>query len=1029
MIQVGAPEDKTQNRLIDLFQQQLGYRYDGNWKDRAGNQNIEEALLRSFLEKRYEKPLVDRAISELKKVASNLTNGLYEANKKVYHLLRYGVKVQEEVGRNHQTVYFIDWENPEVNDFSISEEVTVVGRDNTKRPDLVIYVNGIALGVFELKRGKVAVSEGIRQNLDNQSELFIRHFFTTIQLVFAGNNTQGLHYGMIETREKYWLRWKEEGAQDKSVLEIDRSVLQMCAKARFLELIHDFIAFDRGIKKACRPNQYFGVKAAQQRIAKRDGGIIWHTQGSGKSLTMVWLTKWIREHQHDARVLLITDRDELDKQIEKVFLGVEEDIHRTKSGKELIKLLDEANPALICSLIHKFGLRNNDEEQEGDVASFIEELRKNIPANFKAKGNIFVFVDECHRTQSGDLHKAMKQLLPDALFIGFTGTPLLKKDKQTSIEVFGTYIHTYKFNEAVEDGVVLDLQYEPRDIEQYINQPQKIDEWFAAKTKGLTSIAVAQLKQKWGTLRNVFSSQERLQRIVADICLDMETKPRLQNGRGNAMLVTDSIYQACRVYEMFQHTALKDKCAIVTSYKPNITDAKGQQSGEGTTEKLKQYEIYNQMLNGESPEAFEDRVKNLFINEPAQMKLLIVVDKLLTGFDAPSATYLYIDKKMQDHGLFQAICRVNRLDGDDKEYGYIIDYKDLFGSLEKAVDDYTTEAFAGYEKQDVEGLLSNRLKTAKEDLDNALEAVKALCEPVRPQTTEGFIHYFVTGGKGTEEQLLKEQEENVEKRLSLYTLVASLIRKYASIANEMVEAGYTAAEAGKIKEEVKFYSDLRDEIKLASGDYVDLKLYEPGMRQMLDLYIRANDSEPLVDFDELSLIQLVSQEGEEALTKLPKAIREKEEAVAETLEANMRKLIIDESPTNPAFFEEMSKLLQGLIKERHQKVLDYKEYLEKIIALSKKVAKVEVNEYPAHLNTAAVRALYDNLDKDVDKALLVDKTIVENAEADWMDNRIKRKKVKIAVRKAFEAEGYPTDDEEVEQILKVAEEQEEYKIR
>ena len=218
MIQVGATEDKTQNRLIRLFQERLDYRYNGHWKDREDNKNIEEAMLRSFLEKRYDKPLVDKAISELKKTASSLTNGLYEANKKVYHLLRSGVKVQEAVGQDHQSVYFIDWENPEANDFSISEEVTVVGKEHNKRPDLVIYVNGIALGVFKLKRGKVAVSEGIRQNLDNQSELFIRSFFTTVQLVFAGNNTQGLHYGMIETKEKYWLRWKEEGERDKSLL-------------------------------------------------------------------------------------------------------------------------------------------------------------------------------------------------------------------------------------------------------------------------------------------------------------------------------------------------------------------------------------------------------------------------------------------------------------------------------------------------------------------------------------------------------------------------------------------------------------------------------------------------------------------------------------------------------------------------------------------------------------------------------------------------------------------------------------------
>ncbi len=298
------------------------------------------------------------------------------------------------------------------------------------------------------------------------------------------------------------------------------------------------------------------------------------------------------------------------------------------------------------------------------------------------------------------LHDAMKQFIPDALFIGFTGTPLLKTDKQTSLEIFGRYIHTYKFDEAVFDKVVLDLRYEARDIEQNISSPDKIDEWFELKTRGLTDFAKAELKQRWGTLKKVFSSKSRLEKIVLDIVMDMEKKERLQNGRGNAMLVSDSIYNACRYYELFQKAGLKN-CAIVTSFVPNAADIKGE--GDNYTEKLQRFEIYRKMLSSyfnEDPEVainkveqFEIEVKKKFVEEPAQMKLLIVVNKLLTGFDAPSATYLYIDKKLRDHNLFQAVCRVNRLDGDDKDYGYIIDYMDLFKSLEQAFKDYTSEAF------------------------------------------------------------------------------------------------------------------------------------------------------------------------------------------------------------------------------------------------------------------------------------------------------------------------------------------------
>ena len=516
MSTVGQIERATQNRVVKLLREQLGYTYLGNWEVRQDNSNIEERYLRPFLKRQgYSDALISKALYELHKVAGDQTRSLYDINKAVYGLLRYGVQVKPDVGENTETVWLIDWKNPLNNDFAIAEEVTVEG-EHTKRPDVVLYVNGIALGVLELKRSVVSVSEGIRQNLDNQKKMFIQPFFTTMQLIMAGNDTEGLRYGVIETPEKYYLTWKEESAIENP---LDRALSQLCEKQRLLEMIHDFVVFDAGVKKICRHNQYFGVRAAQERVRKREGGIIWHTQGSGKSLTMVWLAKWIRENVRDARVLIITDRTELDEQIEKVFKGVNEDIYRTKSGQDLINKLNATTPWLFCSLIHKFAGK-----EEGEITEFIEEVKSSLPPDFKAKGDLYVFVDECHRTQSGDLHDAMKEILPNAMFIGFTGTPLLKADKQKSIEVFGTYIHTYKFDEAVKDKVVLDLRYEARDIEQYITSQQRIDQWFEAKTRGLNDVALAQLKQKWGTMQKVLSSQSRLAMIVDDILLDMETK-------------------------------------------------------------------------------------------------------------------------------------------------------------------------------------------------------------------------------------------------------------------------------------------------------------------------------------------------------------------------------------------------------------------------------------------------------------------------------------------------------------------------
>ncbi len=1020
MSTVGQIERITQNRVVKLFRETLGYDYLGDWQDRPGNSNLESEILSAWLMKQGTDPaLTSRALYVFGKAVGDTGKSLYDRNRAVYGLLRYGVSVRPEVGDKTETIFLIDWENPERNHFGIAEEVTVPAANakaNGKRPDIVLYVNGIALGVLELKSSTTSVAKGIRQNLDNQKKEFIEPFFSTMQLIMAGSDTEGLRYGSIETREKYYLTWKEESSVANL---LDRSLIQLCGKARLLELIHDFIVFDAGAKKLCRHNQYFAVRASQKHIHRREGGIIWNTQGSGKSLIMVWLAKWIRENVADSRVLIITDRTELDEQIEKVFSGVNEEIYRTKSGSDLISKLNANEKWLLCSLVHKFGGKEEGESQTSESSAFLEELKK-LPAGFRAKGDLFVFVDECHRTQSGDLNKAMKEILPDAMFIGFTGTPLLKADKQKSVEIFGPYIHTYKFGEAVRDGVILDLRYEARDIDQNITSQAKIDQWFEAKTRGLTDIAKAQLKQKWGTMQRVLSSQSRLGKIVDDILLDLETRDRLKSGHGNALLVSGSIYEACKFYELFSDKGLKGKCAIVTSYAPTVADIKGEESGEGITEKTDKYEIYRQMLAdwfNEPPETavkkvedFEKAVKKKFINEPGQMKLLIVVDKLLTGFDAPSATYLYIDKQMRDHGLFQAICRVNRLDGEDKEYGYIIDYKDLFKSLEGAVKDYASESLSGFDKEDVAGLLENRLDKANERLEDALEAIRALCEPVEPPKDDNaFYRYFSSKDHGDVEQL----KANESQRLALYKLTAALIRAYADLANEMTEAGYSEAEAAAIKEEVAFYENLRSQIKIHSGDAIDLKQYEPAMRHLIDSYIRAEDSETVSAFDDLSLIQLIVERGEDAVKGLPEGIRKSEPAVAETIENNVRKLILDENPINPKYYEKMSKLLDALIVQRKKGAMDYRKYLAEIVKLTKQVKSgPAAAAYPASLDTPAKKALYDNLYQNQAWALAIDEAIRGRLQDEWRNYPIRLRAARQLIKNAILGFGRPADSEE-----------------
>ena len=1003
---IGKPERASQNRVLQLFQS-MGYTYLGDWEDEIRLQPVEENILKDYLlSQGYSEVLIQKAIDKLVSVTTNLSGGLYETNKEVYHLLRYGVTVREELGKPKETVWLIDWKDIESNQFAVAEEVTFQGK-HTKRPDVVIYVNGIALGVIELKRSKVGVEQGIRQNLDNQKDTFIPKFFTAMQLVMAGNDTQGLRYGTIETPEKYFLTWKEESPQEFDYV-LDKNISLLCEKERFLEIIHDFVVFDKGVKKLCRPNQYFGIKAAQTNVKTKQGGILWHTQGSGKSLTMVWLTKWIRENVKDSRVLIITDREELDDQIEKLFIGVDENIYRTKSGRDLIDVLNHKTEMLICSLVHKFGRGSED----GDYESFIEDLKASLTSDFKAKGDIYVFVDECHRTQSGKLHDAMKTILPDALFIGYTGTPLLKKDKQKSIEVFGPYIgNPYKFDEAVEDGVVLDLLYEARDVEQFVTDQQSIDEWFDAETKGLTDVAKVELKKRWGTMQKVLGSRSRLEKIVFDIIKDFKVKPRLSTGEGNAMLVSGSVFQACKYYELFQNSGFKE-CAIITSYEPHHGDLKGEETGEDNlTDKLLKYEVYTKMLNGKSTQEFEADATEKFKNEPNKMKLLIVVDKLLTGFDAPSATYLYIDKSMQDHGLFQAICRVNRVDNDSKDYGYIIDYKDLFKSLQQSITDYTSQAFDNYDDEDVKGLLKDRQAESKDRLETALEAIVALCEPVHPKDEPGYIKYFCGDTENPSD--IKESEE---KRVGLYKAVVKLIRAYANVANEMHKLGYSEQEANKIKGQVQYYSDLRETIKQASGDYLDFKRFEPGMRQLMDMYLDANSSKKISDFENKSLVDLIVKLGDEVSETPEEKRKSRQTAVAETIENNVRKVINEESQTNPKYYERMSILLNELIKERKQQTIDYLNYLEKIKELAKDVTIPGTNtSYPNSINSKAKQALYDNLDEDEELAVELDNAIRNNKLDGWRDGGIKEKKLRIEVNKII---GDPQKTMELMDIIK-----------
>ncbi|WP_350343962.1 type I restriction endonuclease subunit R [Proteinivorax tanatarense] len=980
-----SEENISQQPAIEVLQG-LGYEYIAPEKAEQMrismyspflNSVLEEKLkeLNSFEYKGQQHSFSDGNIQKaIRDLDEPLTDGLVKTNEKIYESLMLGRSYTEYLpdgSIKSFTLKYIDWENIENNSFHIVEEFSVEREtgDEMARPDIVLFINGIPFAVIECKKAAMGVAQGVEQTIRNQRNDYIPQLFKFVQLVMATNKNE-VKYATCGTPKRFWSVWKEEHetwlnehlqtlVTNRIATTQDKNIISLCHPKRLLELTKFFTVFDKDIKKICRYQQYFAIKEIIETIGtydeagNRQSGVIWHTQGSGKSLTMVMLAKYILSNlaKHSPKVVIVTDRVELDKQIHNTFNHTRLKASRARSGSHLVDLIDDNNADIITTLVHKF-----------DTASQTSDA-------IESK-DVFVLVDESHRTQYGELHTKMKRVFPNACYLGFTGTPLMKKEKNTMIK-FGKLIHTYTIADGVKDKAILPLLYEGKMVEQTINQ-NAVDRKLEMITRHLNEKQKDEVMQKWSQYERIASSDQRIEMIAFDINKHFFDNYKTQGSQFKAMLATNSKIEAIRYFDAFEELGdLNTAVVISPPDKREGYDAVDEES------KNKVINFWSKMMNRYgSEEAYEDAIKDEFVNGD-EIDLLIVVDKLLTGFDAPKATVLYIDKPLKEHTLLQAIARVNRLH-EGKDYGFIIDYRGLLERLDTAMEMYSG---AGLENFD------------PEDLKGALHDVISVIGSLRQYHSELMDIFAPIKNKGDSEEyevLLADEE----LREDFYEVLSKFGRNLGiALESEKIYDAIGQKELNKYKKDLKFFQSLRKTVKLRYSDTVDHKEYEAKMQKIMDQYISSEDIMRITNPVDI----LNEKDFEDELDRLGS-----KRAKADAIQSRLTKSINAKWDENPAHYKKFSQRLQDILDEYRERRISEKEYFEKMKDLMNDYRQGEpTDDYPETIKkNKSAQAFYgvtkevvlDNKESNINYdaigklALEVDKIIQKYAKVDWKNN-------------------------------------------